>query len=167
VSGDPPYDVAVVTGDVDAANKLAKDKTKLGKTYRALGPYQSLKDEIDRTKVNAVALPICHEPDSDDCEPRIANDATTQFPLLKDITDVEVVMTLANGKTFNVHCGHHDSTDPAENPPADAIFIGMPAIDKFWIPYLQRVYGVDVARDRRRALIAKVKKAGNDVNQTF
>jgi len=145
IPADPPFDVAAVTSEKAEAQKVAQEKTKGGKVYRAFGPYQSREDQDGRVALDAYGIAVCHEPDSDDCEAKFEKGS---LPFLRDITDVAVELTLSNArKPVRIDC----------DDVADAIFIGMPAIDKFWIPYLERVYGVDVAQKKRKELIAKVR----------
>lgn len=165
VSGVPPFDVVGVTGDREEAARLAAARSNDKATYASFGPYASQEDSINRQALDQFAIVICHEPDSDDCSASFDGGRL----LMTDITGLTVQMHVERGAPRQFTCGAHSSGAATGGPhPADAVFIGLAAIDKFWIPYLERIYGLEVARTKRQELLGKIKDQGkNQLHESF
>ena len=147
VSGEAPFEVELVTHDGNAAARVAEEKSaETNQEWVRFGPFRSAPDKLEGQTLQPVAVAICHEPDSDDCS---TIGGPKPLPRMDEITGIAVNASLSDGRTLSFTCG--------PNRPADAVFIGLAAIDKFWLPYLERLYGAEYAAKERRKLLEQIQ----------
>lgn len=126
-----PFGLDYVRGNSDAEARKAADIMLAEKNsgitvdfYEKFGPYKT--GNIDQTQSDPNQTP-------GDCEPSLVYD--------------KIEIRYFNGDTLA------DTPSQYLDGNVDAIVLNISAYDKFYLPYYTRLYGVDIARDMRRAAI--------------
>jgi len=105
---------------------------RLGSSYDVFGPYVAARETAywrpcQHDGVMSIAEPICPFP-----------------PILySDIVDVTLRVRTTDGHTRDIPVGRN----------IDALFLSLPAVDKFMIPYYARTIGIDSAAAMRTAIV--------------
>jgi len=109
----------------------------LGVCYGIFGPYIPIADLLAHKAVRGCV----HDGHTSNQEPRPIC-PFSPFPQ-RDVDSTKLVTYLRGGRTHEMHMG----------PEVDAIFLTLPAIDKFMIPYYSRVFGIDSAAAMRTQIV--------------
>jgi hypothetical protein len=157
-SGEAPFDVPLVDSDEFAATQTAQKRSVGDVHYDVFGPYQSQEDRdvTNRRDLDQLAIVLDHSPWSDPCVPRL--DPKVRIPKLNEIEKVTLELQLKNNdKPVRIDCSHDN--DGIEHPAPDAIFIGMAAYDKFFMPDYFRIYGPRETLKQRKEYLKVLKRA--------
>ena len=141
ISRSEPHRVAIVTPSRDTA--IARARALAG--YVVRGPFQATMD-FGKRPVFIDFDDLCHDDDSGDiCFPPVAD----MPPLLyfEEIDSLRV--TAFHGPESRARTLRGNT---------DALFFTVSAADKFFFPYLARIYGTDYATRKRDSLGAVIRR---------
>jgi hypothetical protein len=124
---------AVVTTRTEADSVIAR----IGRCYGVFGPYIPIRDLLAPKAVRGCV----HDGHTSNQDPSPICPASPF--LLSDVVSMTLVTRLRNGTVHEMPMG----------PEVDAIFLSLPAIDKFMIPYYARVIGIDSAAAMRTQIV--------------
>ena len=109
----------------------------LGPCYGIFGPYVPIEDLLAHKAVRGCV----HDGNTSNQDPSPICPAS---PFLqRDVVSMTLVTRLRDSTIHEMHMG----------PQVDAIFLTLPAIDKFMIPYYSRVVGIDSAAAMRTQIV--------------